>query len=238
MGLPAVSKTHAYDYEAWMAPYGKIKGMYIYPRELVIEFYEEISAVTAAHHESGSIFQGHIVCVSVMQPRHQNTLGELIEWIDPHFLNKGLLDTQHIRTDLGHTISTSTDPVESGDCQSNACQILLKRIMAESQFLTVSQLLAVLEIVQTQLSLLSHAHTEPWLSKEARKVLHMVRVLDRRRRRNPAIYIQNRYRAKLDRARILVEECKATWLGKIDKELQECDKSLSEVASQQGPSTS
>ncbi|BHF59315.1 hypothetical protein SprV_0100227200 [Sparganum proliferum] len=244
-GLPTVNKAHVYDYEAWMAPYGKVNGMYIYPKKLVIEFYQRVSATTAARYEDGAVFQGHTVSVSVMQPWHPNILGELIEWIGPEVFH-GDLNPEGNLTNSGHSISASKDPVDFENYRTLSSEILLKKVMAESRFLTTSQLQAVFEIMQARRSRLGYninasistAKTDPWLTPDTRKLLKKVRALNKRRKCSPAAALKDCFREKLDRARIMVEECKTAWLEKIDNELQECDKSLFEVASQQGPSTS
>uniref|UniRef100_A0A0X3NJQ7 Uncharacterized protein n=1 Tax=Schistocephalus solidus TaxID=70667 RepID=A0A0X3NJQ7_SCHSO len=236
-GLPAISKTYAYDYEAWMAPYGKVKGMYIFPGRLVIEFYHKLSASTAVRCEAGAVFQGHAVSVSVMQPWHPSILGELIEWIGPENFHVGLVDPEHIPPNACGSFSASKNPaVESDDCQLISSDILLKKVMAESRFLAANQLEAVFEIIQTCRSRfgycintsISTAQTEPWLTPNARKLLKKTRALNKRRRSCPSAHLEACFRAKRDRVLEMVEECKAAWLEKIDKEIQECDRVLFE----------
>ncbi|KAL7063119.1 hypothetical protein AAHC03_01213 [Spirometra sp. Aus1] len=244
-GLPTVNKAHVYDYEAWMVPYGKVNGMYIYPKKLVIEFYQRVSATTAARYEDGAVFQGHTVSVSVMQPWHPYILGELIEWIGPEVFH-GDLNPEGVLTNSCNSISTSKDPVDFENYRTISSEILLKKVMAESRFLSTSQLQAVFEIMQARRSRLGYninasistAKTDPWLTPDTRKLLKKLRALNKRRKCSPAVALKACFREKLVRARIMVEECKTAWLEKIDNELQECDKSLFEVASQQGPSTS
>uniref|UniRef100_A0A0X3PA75 Uncharacterized protein n=1 Tax=Schistocephalus solidus TaxID=70667 RepID=A0A0X3PA75_SCHSO len=82
------------------------------------------------------------------------------------------------------------------------------------------------------------AQTEPWLTPNARKLLKKTRALNKRRRSCPSAHLEACFRAKRDRVLEMVEECKAAWLEKIDKEIQECDRVLFEVFSQQWPYSS
>ncbi|VDN11409.1 unnamed protein product [Dibothriocephalus latus] len=98
--------------------------MYIFPKNLVIEFYQELSVPTAVRYEDGAVFQSHTVSVSAMEPWHQNILGELVEWIGPEVFHGDFVDTEHIPSESCQSISIGRCPVDLDDCRNIPPDIL------------------------------------------------------------------------------------------------------------------